>query len=135
MKIKVSEATERQLDWLASLALGHSPKQNMHSHGMLWEGLWESTPNTVTREYRRLPRYSTDWSQGGPIIERMFSLGLRLHTNEFMPRKDGPLLIAASLNGDAHAGFYFGPTALIAAIRCDVASKLGDEVEVPEELS
>ena len=27
-----------------------------------------------------------------------------------------------------------GPTPLIAAMRCYVASKLGDEVEVPEEL-
>ena len=28
-----------------------------------------------------------------------------------------------------------GPTPLIAAMRCYVASKLGDEVEVPDELS
>jgi hypothetical protein len=28
-----------------------------------------------------------------------------------------------------------GPTPLIAAMRCYVASKLGDEVELPEELS
>jgi len=27
-----------------------------------------------------------------------------------------------------------GPTPLIAAMRCYVASKLGDEVEIPEEL-
>jgi hypothetical protein len=29
---------------------------------------------------------------------------------------------------------YHGPTPLIAAMRCYVASKLGDEVEIPEEL-
>ena len=29
---------------------------------------------------------------------------------------------------------YSGPTPLIAAMRCYVASKLGDEVDVPEEL-
>jgi hypothetical protein len=29
----------------------------------------------------------------------------------------------------------YGPTPLIAAMRCYVASKLGDEVELPEELS
>ena len=79
--------------------------------------------------------YSTDWAQGGPLIEGMFAQGLRLHTNEFMPRKDGPLLIVASLSGDVHAGFYFGPTPLIAAMRCFVASNLGDEVEVPDELA
>lgn len=28
-----------------------------------------------------------------------------------------------------------GPTALIAATRCWVASELGDEVEIPEELT
>jgi hypothetical protein len=28
----------------------------------------------------------------------------------------------------------YGPTPLIAAMRCYVASKLGDEVDVPEEL-
>ena len=28
----------------------------------------------------------------------------------------------------------YGPTALIAAMRCYVASKLGEEVDVPEEL-
>lgn len=28
----------------------------------------------------------------------------------------------------------YGPTPLIAAMRCFVASKLGDEVEVPDEL-
>lgn len=30
--------------------------------------------------------------------------------------------------------YWQGPTTLIAAMRCYVASKLGDEVEVPEEL-
>lgn len=30
--------------------------------------------------------------------------------------------------------YFVGPTPLIAAMRCYVASKLGDEVEVPEEL-
>ena len=30
--------------------------------------------------------------------------------------------------------YWDGPTALIAAMRCFVASRLGDEVEVPEEL-
>jgi len=29
--------------------------------------------------------------------------------------------------------YYYGSTPLIAAMRCYVASKLGDEVELPEE--
>ena len=46
----------------------------------------------------------TNWCQGGPIVERCKGY-------------DG-----------------IGPTLLIAAMRCYVASKLGDEVDVPEEL-
>jgi hypothetical protein len=30
--------------------------------------------------------------------------------------------------------FFSGPTPLIAAMRCYVASKMGDEIELPEEL-
>ena len=68
------------------------------------------------------PHYSTDWSQGGPIIERegiellCESLGFRWVA---MPQK-GPE--------------WKGPTPLIAAMRCFVASRLGDEVGIPEEL-
>jgi hypothetical protein len=67
------------------------------------------------------PEYSTDWSRGGPIIERE---RIRLD-----PRG---LWCAAH---DTHEWTEStGPTPLIAAMRCYVASKLGDEVEVPEEL-
>lgn len=64
--------------------------------------------------------FSTDWVQGGPIIER-----------------EG---IAVYLYGDsewnAHVGEResVGPTPLIAAMRCFVASKLGDEIEIPDQL-
>lgn len=68
--------------------------------------------------------YSTDWSQGGPIIER---------------EKIGTLWEArnvwsASTKWDDPAKVFYGKTKLIAAMRCYVASKLGDEVEIPEEL-
>jgi hypothetical protein len=64
---------------------------------------------------------STDWSQGGPIIEREV------------------ISVIEGSNGEWQAGkrpykFCYGPTPLIAAMRCFVASKLGDEVDVPEGL-
>jgi hypothetical protein len=34
-----------------------------------------------------------------------------------------------------HDDEFFGPTPLFAAMRCYVASKLGDEVDVPEDLT
>lgn len=62
---------------------------------------------------------STDWAQGGPIIERE-----RIHVYA------GPQWTAGIKPGQ----FVYGPTALIAAMRCFVASKLGNEVDVPEDL-
>jgi len=70
--------------------------------------------------------YSTDWAQGGLIIEReRLSLTPRdgyweayYHDNLF---KD-----------DGSDYFQKGTTPLIAAMRCYVASKLGDEVALPE---
>lgn len=97
-------------------------------------------PNGTLNVYRPVtddyavyePHYR--WAQGGPIIERMFAQGLHIRTNEFGPNPLPRAMIVASLNGDVHAGFYFGPTPLVAAMRCYVASKLGDEVEISEEL-
>ena len=71
------------------------------------------------REYPVSP--STLWAQGGPIIEREKT--------------------AIKENGYGHwfakvgAGKWMrGPTPLIAAMRCCVASKLGKEIDVPEAL-
>ena len=81
---------------------------------------------------------SGKWVQGGPIIERE---GIALRKCEWA----GKLFWDAAKNvgdsayyadqefGDA-VWFGTGDTPLIAAMRCYVASKLGDEVEVPEEL-
>jgi len=67
---------------------------------------------------------STDWLQGGPIIERekisVWARGNEWAAESFVPNQQGIE--------------YVGPTPLIAAMRCYVASKLGDEVEIPEEL-
>ena len=66
--------------------------------------------------------YSTDWLSGGPIIEReMLTVGPAKH--------EGYMAWAWP-----KAAGYWGDTPLIAAMRCYVASKLGDDVEVPEEL-
>ena len=67
---------------------------------------------------------STDWSQGGPIIERE---KIRLD-----PRESS--WYAQIWDGEETEVRYC-PTPLIAAMRCYVASKLGDTVELPEGLT
>ena len=43
--------------------------------------------------------------------------------------------LPVTFDGGYRQKTWFGKTKLIAAMRCYVASKLGDEVEVPEELT
>ena len=76
---------------------------------------------------------SRKWAQGGPIIERE-CIATYASGACSVPPKNPDYWVAEILATD---GMFtqFGPTPLIAAMRCYVASKLGDEVEIPEELS
>ena len=122
--MRTNELIDIALDWAVSYALGHNPMKDFHSHGMTWRGWWETAVYIYTKpnEYRRIPRYSADWSQGGPIIERE---GISLTQFNDYPQwtANHPQSIC-----------YDGPTPLIAAMRCYVASRLGAEVDVPDEL-
>ena len=71
---------------------------------------------------RKPYRPSTDWAQGGPIIER--------EKIDVCVDNDGWFTWYAK-KGDVERG---GATPLIAAMRCYVTSKLGEEVEIPEGL-
>ncbi len=73
---------------------------------------------------------STDWAQGGPIIEREEIELTRgsFDSNEWAATID-------LFEGDVMRESQSGETPLIASMRCYVASKLGDEVEIPHEAS
>lgn len=76
---------------------------------------------------------STDWSQGGPIIERE-----RITLNYENLDGTGPCkayYLRTLFDDDTEGWHQYGPTPLIAAMRCYVASKLGDDVEIPGELA
>lgn len=69
--------------------------------------------------------YSTDWSQGGPIIEReRIELNIDPQTQQWV----------ATRYVDTVVNEQDGPTPLIAAMRCFVSSRLGESVDVPDEL-
>lgn len=121
MKIKTSELTGVALDWAVAQAEGRID---------LYIDELGEVVGAVEFDY------CTDWSQGGPIIERE---GIELLCN----------LTAAEAARfkEAHAdwqAFYrhrrrteqrsYAITPLIAAMRCYVASKLGQEVGVPDQL-
>ena len=75
---------------------------------------------------------STEWARGGPIIEQ------EKIEWQWLPAADKARQYGArkpSLGGLNRTFCMDGPTVLIAAMRCYVASKLGDETELPEELN
>jgi hypothetical protein len=112
MKIKTNDLKELALDYVVAMIEGY-------------------TLNPATRSSAWIA-YSTDWAQGGPIIERE-----QLHVSPEFWIGDGWHWVAYVLGpGNLDENFeQRGPTPLIAAMRCYVASKLGDEVEIPEELT
>jgi hypothetical protein len=117
MKIKTAELTGAALDWAVAKCEGRKEPEVLNNFAVAWY-TW---PNT---------HYSTNWAQGGPIIEREgIDVFYEKHTT-------------GSWCGSAPRGnkvgwryLQYGPTPLIAAMRCYVASKLGDNIEIPEELT
>jgi hypothetical protein len=110
--MKTNELTGAALDWAVAKCEGVT---------------WMAFPGYLYQHGEG--HYSSDWSQGGPIIERE-SMGIWMYQwNEQGEAEQG--WYAEDKDGD-HV--QTGPTPLIAAMRCYVASKLGDEVDVPEEL-
>jgi hypothetical protein len=109
--MKPSELTGAALDWAVAKCedIGLGPRGSVVYYFEGDPAMWQP---------------STDWAQGGPIIERE---GIRI------------VKVAQGVWGAVYSSGnvgreHFAKTPLIAAMRCYVASKLGDEVDVPEEL-
>ena len=124
MKIKTNELTGHALDWAVAKAAGFEPQ--VRPTGIYAKG-W---PHSGCPHCPQRIHPSTDWSQGGPIIERE-----RIIT---IPQSDlggNALPIwTASYSLSYTSKSIAGPTPLIAAMRCYVASRLGEAVYIPEEL-
>lgn len=116
MKIKTSELTGLALDWVVAKCDGHNLELfDVGEPTLRWVG-----------EHMPARQYSTQWSAGGPIIERERISVLNPHGHHL-----GGGWCAGRMSNNYQ---QTGPTPLIAAMRCYVASKLGDEVAVPNEL-
>ena len=118
MKTKTSELTGVALDWAVAKCEGKLDQCGEVSRigSQLW--CWEDGE-------RRRYFPSGSWAQGGPIIERE-GIDITAVQREFR-----------TWGAEMYAGGYIrqqATTPLIAAMRCFVASKLGDEVNVPDEL-
>lgn len=129
MKIKASELIGPALDWAVAKAIeGNDPEFFNGS-------VWVTSGGFFQRIRRTVFEPSTSWSQGGPIIEREITKVFKNVGGSFSAQirheQDHPLVAHKVLAGWTNTS---GPTPLIAAMRCYVASKLSDEVEIPDEL-
>ena len=122
-QVKTSELTGTALDWAVAKCEYDNRRYNYGSpcFNQNTKRIYE------TESLRQIGvnfAPSSDWKQGGPIIEREF-IGLTYSESV-------PCWYATSQKGRRF--LRLGDTPLVAAMRCYVASKLGDTVEVPEEL-
>ena len=131
MKIKTSELTGAALDWAVAKCEGKDAVISRH-HRMTGPEVHDRALIEMEVDGPTALSYSTDWEQGGPIIERN-RINMMPMTPIPTPGDDRePYWLASD---ERVYDFKEGPTPLIAAMRCYVASKLGDEVEIPEELA
>lgn len=127
--MKTSELTGAALDWAVAKCEG-ATNLRYDTVATWWVDL-DGEPRALSSGWspRQSWHPSTNWSQGGPIIER------EKITIDY--DHEGPTLMWEA----KHFAFdgtelqrEYGPTPLIAGMRCYVASKLGDEIEIPREL-
>ena len=119
MKVKVSELIGAALDWaVAKVEGGTDP---WHDTIATWWITLDYKDRALRKGWAQSFCPSTDWAHGGPILDKMFA--------EYQfGYEDGEYFVG-------NPGLYlYGPTSLVAAMRCLVASELGNEIEVPDEL-
>jgi len=132
MNMKTIELTGLALDWAVAKCEGYTGLHKIagrrpHEPQL---GIWPPRKEYGVMDLWELS-YSTDWAQGGPIIERE-EIGIKRNS----PCSDGRQWEASpSITAKGAGGKWgYGPTPLVAAMRCYVASKLGDDIDIPEEL-
>lgn len=133
VEVKTAELVGQALDWAVAKALGYecgrlpgkdrtfgcnAPNGLQYVIGRLYGAL-------IIEEIKaRFFRPSTDWAQGGPLIDK-YNIWL---SGPIGGRKDWSAAIDMSTDGSR------GPDALTALCRAIAAAKLGGVVQIPAEL-
>ena len=123
MKLKANELTGAALDWAVAKCI-YEPDDVVICDGRVF------AYDDATKGFNP----ATNWALGGPIIERE-GIALDCLRTCFVIDSWGATSEMVR-EGDYYSPVieFTGSTPLLAAMRCYVASKLGDEVEVPDEL-
>jgi hypothetical protein len=125
--MKTSELIGPALDWAVAKCEGYDEHEWDHEVSNMW-----LIRRSTQTEHWLIDYFqpSTDWSQGGAIIEREDLAIGHANSGEAPENRFG----ASKIGIHPWAIEAGGPTKLIAAMRCYIASKVGDEIEIPKEL-
>lgn len=109
-RVKVSELSDEALDWAVRRL--EQPNRKWDEYA-LNDSVWGVFSP------------STNWALGGPLADR--------EQIAIWPDSAEGGFFASSNSGAGQD--HKGPTMLVAAMRCFVASRLGEEVDIPEEFT
>ena len=130
--MKTSELIGPALDWAVAKCEGEDSQA-------FYYYAYDNMPLYLDEAVHPMWQPSTNWAQGGEIIEReqmdvlhypdqwVAQLWANRNWRQTIPSAPGHEKVRP-----LNSAFGAGPTMLIAAMRCYVASKLGDEVDVPK---
>lgn len=120
IKMKTAELEGAALDWAVAKCLGlfKGPSSKRLDPKAFLSARWAGNY-----------RYSTNWDQGGAVILLMMS---------YCQERDGDNCYCSTPSvakgWHDHPVRAHGPTPLIAGMRCFVVSRVGSEIEIPEEI-
>lgn len=153
MKIKTSTLTDMALDWAVAKAKG------LTLDSLRGGAVWAWTKDALTGEDETIEifRPSRDGAQGWPIIDRENITVVRCN-NDYV-KVDGEFKHVPRWFADCPGQYYgyeaetsyegehfdptfmidasdgcYGPTSLVAAMRSYVRRKLGNEIDIPDDL-
>ena len=133
MLVKTSELSGAQLDYAVAKCEGMTD----YEFPLVWLYYKDSEGDGDNQWH-----YSSNWSHGGPLIEQE-QIRWNIHEKIGMYAWISDLFHDPMSSNicDVHGQFYplpkgfaTGPTPLIAAMRCLVIGKMGDTIEIPDEL-
>lgn len=135
IEVKTSELTGYALDWAVAKAIGYECGRlqgrngtfgcNAHRGVQYVIGILRGS-SLVEELNARFWRPTTDWAQGGPLLDK-YNVSI-----EHIECRDGEIWIGGMATFDGTAKAADAP--LVAICRTIVAGKLGDVVRVPAEL-
>ena len=133
MRVKTSELEGAALDWAVAKAvypLSHQSGDRLRVVDVIEDDHWHIGTVWLGRRgnFTRTFEPSTDWSQGGPLVERY-----RVKLTPVDSHAKATTWHGLSDDGRRVFGRY-GGSPLIAAMRAIVAAEIGEELDVPEEL-